>query len=321
VFTTDPFTGLGFARDRRDDGYVVHDPSSDGNKWARHLKRNASIALTALTEHLVPLNDTDSIDAARAEYDSWLARARVEKAHRDAEQAREEAEGNRRRVEDAERVEREAASRAQFVELLADFEVVGWDGKPLLPLLPILLRLNAGENLIDDDYAWLQEQRGGLSRLAALGHHAHYRRIGDLWHLIRACSAYRDAGMPEQGLTITDDADINACPANVAAALLTTRGGAYRDVGNLEEALASGEASLRLSPSPHAHALLGGVYFDRGDPENAEKHFEHAGDASDRTRKRALLSTPVEQRSIAAAFLLRKDPVRYAWATTYILAV
>ncbi len=109
------------------------------------------------------------------------------------------------------------------------------------------------------------------------------------------------------------------------AAILTTRGGAFRDLKNLPQAKACANRALKLQPESHYyHNLLGAIYFQSGKPEAGEHHFELAIIYGAKPKEQdSLLRSAIEQSSeknqrMVAKNLLQQDPKRYRWAEHYL---
>jgi hypothetical protein len=106
----------------------------------------------------------------------------------------------------------------------------------------------------------------------------------------------------------------------VKSALLTNRAGAKRDLNDLEGATADGHGAVKINPqSFHPHNLLGAVYFQAGEPQLGDKHFEIAislgssREEQDYEIKTALQKSTPEARVAVVEYLLAKDPIKYAW--------
>ena len=64
-----------------------------------------------------------------------------------------------------------------------------------------------------------------------------YQRTKNKWFLVNASSYWRKADEPEKALHLTEQIDFKKIKeAKLKQALLTTRGGALRDLGNLTDA-------------------------------------------------------------------------------------
>lgn len=207
----------------------------------------------------------------------------------------------------------------EFEPLLARFGLPDDPAEFNAPLYAILKKLDDGVSLSVDECDYLKASR--RYRLAAEGYEVLIGRSPSPWHVVNACSAWRGAGEPTRAVEITDSV---AASGDATSALWTTRGGAFRDLGDLT---AAEECALKALADPkhkyHPHNLLGAVYFERGEHERGEEQFRMAVklDAPPRSIEQVFKS--IGERSVAAAhrgaeYLLRVDPTRYAWATRFI---
>jgi hypothetical protein len=153
----------------------------------------------------------------------------------------------------------EEESREHFRTLKTRYGLRYQDDSPTSPLYPILIKLSDGGDIEPSERTWLRSQ-GLYSPLAVpLANHieAQARLTGNKWHLVTACSVWREAGQFEKALAATDWSAQGY--TKLEAARLTTRGGALRDLGRLDEALKHGHQALTFPPERHyPHNLLGG---------------------------------------------------------------
>jgi tetratricopeptide (TPR) repeat protein len=107
------------------------------------------------------------------------------------------------------------------------------------------------------------------------------------------------------------------------AAVLTTRGGAFRDRNALADAEDCARKALAVNPdnTRHAYYLLGAIYYQRGNPEDGDKCFQKAGispDERDRQVRDAFARAGRAEKLEVARYLLHKDPEKYEWAEYYL---
>jgi Flp pilus assembly protein TadD len=61
------------------------------------------------------------------------------------------------------------------------------------------------------------------------------------------------------------------------SALLTTRGGAFRDLGDLDKAKNCAFSAIKLrDKSQHPFNLLGAIFYQEGNPGDGNKYFNEA---------------------------------------------
>ncbi|WP_228059269.1 hypothetical protein [Nostoc sp. LEGE 06077] len=113
---------------------------------------------------------------------------------------------------------------------------------------------------------------------------------------------------------------------NLKSAILVTRGAAFRDIDNLNEAeTCAKEAMVHQTDSHQPYTLMGAICYDKYAYEEGNYWFEEAIQRGadiediDAELKRIFRSTKDEEkRCEAAAYLLRKDSQRYDWAKSYL---
>jgi hypothetical protein len=200
----------------------------------------------------------------------------------------------------------------------------------------ILETLKADEPLTPDQEEWLGKHQ--LERLL----HLSWERQAERYEAesavaaapdvaanaaANASSLWRRVGKPDRALAAT--ASLAPLPptlgGRVSAKVLTTRGGAYRDVGDLANAERCGLDAVSLDPSnQYPYSLLGAVYYQMGEPTKGDAYFADAarlGAGDNRSAlRRAVESAQGEARRRAAAHLLEKDRKAYAWAARYMTA-
>ncbi|HEY9295755.1 MAG TPA: hypothetical protein VIQ31_05170, partial [Phormidium sp.] len=160
------------------------------------------------------------------------------------------------------------AQEKDFATLKSKYDVSAYkDKSPASPLYAILQKLEKGERLEPTDVCWLQankieapqpnysfyrwpedhgyEKRELFSGKILITHHKieatfyeqEYNRTGNKWNLPNASSHRRKAYEPQKALKLTENLDLDKIKENkLKSALLTTRGGAFRDIAKLDDA-------------------------------------------------------------------------------------
>lgn len=197
-------------------------------------------------------------------------------------------------------------------------------------VMSLLRRVSRGDRLNADDVAWLQteaedcwteELQRAWHTIEAEALTREWERSRDPWKAINASSHWRKAARPNSALGLTDEALVKAgTDAKVRSALLTTRGGALRDLHNLDEAKAQGLAANELAPKDFRPCtLLGAVHIELGDlVEGHEWYVKAEKLGADRHAidqdLRALLSrTSKSERQRIVEFLIAQDLERFGW--------
>ena len=215
---------------------------------------------------------------------------------------------------------------AQFSSLIERYSIPiesFMEGSELSPLSEIIVKFRDGEDVDDVEIEWLEAS--GIYRFAAAVLYRKFRS-GDYWALARASKNLRKANRPRDALVITSQAasDPDLDP-RLASAILTTRGGAFRDLSEFDDAVKAGLVASRMSPTSwHPHNLLGAVYCEIGRPEDAMEEFEKAERLGasqsqiDREIRRSVERAAGAARARSVDYLLAKDPVKYNWALRFL---
>lgn len=237
---------------------------------------------------------------------------RREIENREQLRIRDEAQQEADRIRQVKLAEQHAAemdARKEFDQLRTHFGLVGRrDNSPLDRLYPILREMKSTDQLCAADLEWLEEEL----HFDVL---AKYHELRG--EIAKAGKFWRKAGFPERALNISNDASQTS-----NRVILTMRGGAFRDLGDLPAAEQSARRAQELKPGdPYSLKLLGAICIQSGRPEEGERYFEAAGSTppeADREFRSAIgKAVPANQRSVAE-YLLKKDPVRFAWAKAYL---
>ena len=200
-------------------------------------------------------------------------------------------------------------------------------------MIQILDRLEDGAGLVEDDIVWLKLQdyfssairRAFYENEAELCRKA-FEKSGDPWHAINANSHFRKANQSKKGLALLESIDAGSLKdKHQLSALLTTKGGSYRDIWRLSEALGSAEMAHHLNPkSYHPCTLLGAIYYELGDLGVGDGWFAKAvergakQDVVDGEFRSLLRRLDGEKRKKVADHLLRTDPIRYSWVKSML---
>lgn len=201
------------------------------------------------------------------------------------------------------------------------------------PFYEIMLKLEREERLDSKQVIQLIEE-GHLSRngkiarahysLEARFYEQEYRRTGNKWNLPSASSNWRKADNPENALEATGKANWNGVESDLKAALLVTRGAAFRDLGQLGEAETCARQAMECQPDSHQpYTLLGAVCYDNCQYPEGDRWFamavgRGASDTDDEIERIVRMTKDKEKRREVAKYLLKKDSTHYAWANVYM---
>lgn len=226
----------------------------------------------------------------------------------------------------------EIAKIIHFKILKAKYQIVGQ--LAVYPFYEIMLKLEREERLDPKQVVQLIEE-GRLSRhgkiatayyrLEAIFYGKEYQRTGNRWNLCSASSNWRKADEPEKALRVTENVNWNRVQeSDLKAALLVTRGAAFRDLDQLDEAENCAVQAMECQPEEHQpYTLMGAIYYDRCEYLEGDKWFEMAAerganDTDDEIERIVRMTKDKDKRREVAEYLLQKDPNRYSWAGSYL---
>lgn len=278
---------------------------------------------TDLSEALEPVRSQIRIEEERR---VEAEQREMEEQRRKEREAKAAEEWRRQQKEEEERQRaQEARDTAEFADLKSKYLAEQYpDRSPSSFLYPILLHIDSGGLLSKERANWLFQHK--LYGTLALYLQQEFEMTGNHWCLVRASSAWRYADDTDSALNLTAWLLQHSDPRDhkLRAAILTSRGGAFRDIAELTAAERCAREAIDHHASHYPYNLLGAIHFERGEAEAGEKCFALAEKLGAEPRDResemkgALKRSGVEERRAVAEFLLRKDPVRYAWAAYYL---
>ncbi|MFM6197104.1 MAG: hypothetical protein ACKPEN_21770 [Planktothrix sp.] len=245
------------------------------------------------------------------------------------------------------------AKEKHFVNLKSKYDVSGYTDQGVSTgLYPILQKLDKGNRLEEIDVAWLIENKlfynsyysdytfyntynRNYSNKIFIAYHTieatfyeqEYQKTGNQWKLPNASSHWRKANEPKRALKLTENINFNSIRENkLKSALLTTRGGAFRDIDQLDQAETCARKAIEYQPnSHHPYTLMGAICFERGQFSEGEHWFEEAIQRGaspkdqDAEMKQIVKNAKDEnKRKKVVEYLLSKDPNRYSWAKSYL---
>jgi hypothetical protein len=235
------------------------------------------------------------------------------------------------------KIAKERESQKHFTSLRAKYNVSDYKEKsPSSNLYLILQKLDRQERLEATDVAWLTENELlypnekiaiEYHRIEAMFYEQEFHITKNQWNLPSASSHWRKAGESKTALKLTDDLDWDRIKdKKLKSALLTTRGGAYRDIQQLNKAEKCAKGAIEYQPdSHHPYTLMGAICYERGQYLEGDSWFNEAIKRGANPRdmdseiKRVVRNAKNEnQRREVVEYLLKKDPSRYAWAKAYI---
>ncbi|MEG3924285.1 MULTISPECIES: hypothetical protein [unclassified Microcoleus] len=225
------------------------------------------------------------------------------------------------------------AQEKEFAALKVKYRIIDRDF-PFDPFYAIMVKLEKEERL--DPVLVVQLIQQGLlashgriamayHRLEARFYDREYERTGNKWNLPNASSHWRKADEPKSALQVTENLDFDKIKENkLKSALLTTRGGAFRDIDKLDDAQKCALKAIEYQPqSHHPYTLMGAICFERSQFSEGERWFNEAikrgaeSEDIDSELKQVVKNAKDEKRREVVEYLLKKNPQRYAWAKAY----
>jgi Flp pilus assembly protein TadD len=197
-------------------------------------------------------------------------------------------------------------------------------------VMALLRQVDAGKRLVPEDVVWLSaeaqdcwtnEFRAAHHWLEARAFAEEWRRTGNPWAAVNASGHWRKAGAAEKALQVTEAALARASKEpKTHSALCTTRGGAMRDLGQLDDAKALGHEAQMLTPQDYRPCtLLGAVYMQLGEFATGQQWYRKAEAlgaerrAIDQDIRSVLACAAKDVKSALIAFLLSQDEQRFSW--------
>ena len=225
------------------------------------------------------------------------------------------------------------AQEKEFAALKVKYRIIDHNF-PFDPFYAIMVKLEKEERLDPVLVVQLIQQKllashGKIAmayhRLEALFYDREYERTGNKWNLPNASSHWRKADEPESALKVTENLDFDQIKENkLKSALLTTRGGAFRDIDKLDDAQKCALKAIEYQPqSHHPYTLMGAICYERGQYSQGDDWFNKAikrgaeSEDIDSELKGVVKNAKDEKRREVVEYLLKKDPQRYAWAKAY----
>jgi hypothetical protein len=234
-------------------------------------------------------------------------------------------------------IAKERESQKHFTSLRAKYNVSDYkDKSPSSNLYLILQKLEKQERLEATDVAWLTENRLlypnekitiEYHTIEAIFYEQEFQRTKNQWNLPSASSHWRKADESQTALKLTDNLDWDRVKdKKLKSALLTTRGGAYRDIQQLNKAEKCAKGAIEYQPdSHHPYTLMGAICYERGQYSDGDYWFNEAIKRGANPRdmdseiKRVVRNAKNEnKRREVVEYLMKKDPSRYAWAKAYL---
>jgi len=185
----------------------------------------------------------------------------------------------------------------------------------------ILIKLESMESLDEEDIQWLEINK--LFMIIAKYYEKEYLKMENLWDLVKASRYFRRAKEAPRAIELLGDKNSN--DSKLMSAILTTRGGAYRDINDVVTAETCANKAISIyDKSSYPFNLLGAIYYQKGMPEEGDKCFYRAIELGSNSKimdneiQNSLINAGEDERTRVAKYLLAKDGQKYRWAKKYV---
>ena len=194
----------------------------------------------------------------------------------------------------------------------------------------MIFKINDGTPLSPEEIDFILEKNA----YELLGEYYEKNIAIDKWHIVKAASYYRKAGLIDKALSLTSvekcnqftkDKDAN----RFLAAILTNKGACFRDKGNLDEAEKYARDAIKNHSSFYPYNLLGAIYIERGKIKEGDDYFQKA-ECLGAIKKENILKqqisflklvvekAPKELKVKIAEYFYTKDSVQYSFLRPHI---
>lgn len=205
-------------------------------------------------------------------------------------------------------------------------------------LFPILHKLELKERLLEEEAAWLETkgksyfQKDGkvyqaYHYLEAMHYLDSFKINKNLWHAVNASSHLRKANRAMQAETLLMGIAQNKFSGKdkkQKSALLTTFGGAKRDLGKFSEGIEMAQQAHDLSPKDYRPCtLLGALHFEIREYSTGSAWFDKAEklgapqQSADAEIKAIYRKADKDGKKKLKDYLLNLNPQRYAWLNNF----
>lgn len=213
-------------------------------------------------------------------------------------------------------------------ELWQKYDIDYVEGFHMRQMMGILLIVEKGSRIPDIDVVWLTTNQYFSPALKSAFHEneaMHYRKSFeksmDAWDAVNASSHFRKANLPAEATKLLEKVDIDSQKDNhLRSALCTTKGGAKRDLNQIDEALQlAAKAHLFDCLSFHPCTLLGALNYEQGNYTLGDEWFAKAierganHESVDYELRSIYKRANKAQKDELKRHLINVDPNRYKW--------
>lgn len=226
----------------------------------------------------------------------------------------------RRMQEEQERIE--AKSLEEFNLLKQNYGLSKQRFKSIAsPLYMILLKIESMEVLDEDDIEWLKGNK--MFKIIAMYYEKEYLKTKNQWNLVKASSNLRRSDESYRAIELLENE--HSKDSKLMSAILTTCGGAYRDINDVIKAEKHAKEAIDIGDeSFYPFNLLGAIYYQKGMPEEGDKCFNKAIELGsdlrimDKEIENSFKIAGEDEQIRVAKYLLDKDEQKYQWVKYYV---
>lgn len=224
--------------------------------------------------------------------------------------------------EQEEIAKQEAEFLEEFISLKQEYEIESSSFNSIAsPLYSILNRLKANEKLDTEDIQWLE--RNSLYNILAIHYEEEYVNFGDLWNLVKASDYWRRRGNAARAIELLKDK--HSVDIKLMKAMLITCGSSFKDIHEIDVAEKYARKAIKICDYCFdSYVLLGGIYYQKGMPEEGDEYFTKATELGANSKnieyekRDAFDMAEKPEKKLLVKYLLDKDEQKYKWVRNYL---
>lgn len=215
------------------------------------------------------------------------------------------------------------SAKQEFHNLKEKYDALSYkEASPFDNLYIILMKIDKSSKLEEDDINFLSKKH--LFGTLTIYHKKRYEKTKNPWELINASKYCRRNNNPSVAIELTDYLLKNYSDGNelLLSSILTTRGGAFRDILDLANAEKCAKDAIQYRETYHPYNLLGAIYWQKGGFEEGAEYFERALKLGSKEKlQETLMKSAIEKsgsnKTEIAIKLYKLDSKKYYWTKEY----
>lgn len=159
--------------------------------------------------------------------------------------------------------------------------------KELLTIEQIIQKIDLSLDLDALEIEGLSNKK--LFNLLATASYRSYKKTNDLWTLVQACKYLRWARMPQRVIELTQEftkGTTSHLHPKILSAIYTTRGAAFKDISDFDNAKEMANRALSCEESKYSHNLMGAISYWSQEFSKGDAHFHRASELGSTTSDR-----------------------------------